>query len=241
MRSKLVVGLSLVFILSTVIFWVQPIAAQDFSYASGLAPSPFYTPKLQWRITNVTEEVVEFGFGSGQFWYARMGQALTFDIQEMGNNEISGIFTIGNLTIPANDSRIAAEIVFSIWPWFPGLVSHLDWSDVDQQATGAATSFYMNGSLDIQTTSTTKSYVYHQGPWGNQNTTLVYDLGTGILLSAHTEFFFLNDYHLGIEFITKTQNPTPLTTILFVAIFVFTIIIVSFVLVASRLQHQKEG
>ena len=241
MKSKLVIGLCLVFVLSTVTFWVQPVAAQDPSYAPGLAPSPFYTPKLQWRITNVTEEVVEFGFGSGQFWHARTGQALTFDIQEMANDEISGIFTIGNLTIPANDSRIAAEIVFSIWPWFPGLVSHLDWSAVDQQATDAAASFYMNGSLDIQTTSTTKSYVYHQGPWGNQNTTLVYDLGTGILLSAYTEFFFLNDYHLGIEFITLTQNSTNLTTMFFVAIFVVAIIIVAFAFVASRLQNKKEG
>ena len=241
MKSKFVIGLSLVFVLTTVIFWIHPTAAQDTSYAQGLAPNPFYTPKLHWRITNVTNEAVEFGFGSGQFWHARVGQALTFDIYEKTHDEISGIFTIGNLTIPSNDSRIAAEIVFSIWPWFPGLISHLDWSDVDQQATDAATSFYMNGSLDIQTTSTTKSYIYHQGPWGNQNTTLVYDLVTGILLSAYTEFFFLNDYHLGIEFIILTQNPTNLTTLLFVAIFVVAIITVAFAFALSRLQHKKGG
>jgi hypothetical protein len=239
MKNKSVIGLSLVIVLSTGLFWAQPTAAQNTSYAPGLSPNPFNTPKLQWRISNVTDESVEFGFGSGQFWHARVDQALTFDIQEIVNDEVSGIFTIGNLTIPANDSRIAAEIVFSIWPWFPGLVSHLDWNTVDQQATDAAATFFMNGSLDIQTTSTTKSYIYHQGPWGNQNTTLVYALGTGILLSAYTEFFFLNDYHLGIEFIVLTQNPTILATMLFVGFFVIAIIIVAFAFVVARLQRKK--
>ncbi|MHA2406039.1 MAG: hypothetical protein ACXACH_04730 [Candidatus Hermodarchaeia archaeon] len=239
MKNKSVIVVSLVVVLSIVFFWTQPTAAQNPSYAPELTPNLFNTPKLQWRITNVTDEVVEFGFGSGQFWRGRVGQALTFDIQEITNDEVSGFFTIGNLTIPANDSRIAAETVFSIWPWFPGLVSHLDWNTVDRQATDAAATFFMNGSLDILTTSITKSYIYHQGPWGNQNTTLVYDLGTGILLSAYTEFFFLKDYHLGIEFMILTQNPTSLTTMLFVAFFVIAIIIVAFGFVVARLQPKK--
>ena len=62
------------------------------------------------------------------------------------------------------------------------------------------------------------------------------DLGMGILLSAYTEFFFLKDYHLGIEFIILTQNPTSLTTMLFVAFFVIAIIIVAFGFVVARLQ-----
>jgi hypothetical protein len=239
MKTKPLIGLSLVVVLSTVLFWTQPIAAQNHSYAPGLTPTSFNTSKLHWRITNVTDEAVEFGFGSGQFWHARTGQELTFDIQEITNDEISGVFTIGNLTIPANDSRIAAEIVFSIWPWFPGLISHLDWNTVDQQATDAATTFFMNGSLDIQTTSTTKCYIYHQGPWGNQNTTLIYQLGTGVLLSAYTEFFFLKDYHLGIEFLLLTRTPTSLSTILFVTFFVIAIIIVAFGFVVARLQSKK--
>jgi hypothetical protein len=239
MKNNLVIRLGLVVVLSTVMFLTQPTSAQNLSYAPELTPNPFNTPKLHWRITNVTSEAVEFGFGSNQFWHARIGQALTFDIQEIANDEVSGIFTIGNLTIPANNSRIAAETVFSIWPWFPGLVSHLDWNTVDQQATDAAATFFMNGSLDIQTTSVTKSYIYHQGPWGNQNTTLVYNLRSGILLSAYTEFFFLKDYHLGIEFMILTQNPTSLTTMLFVAFFVIAIIIVAFGFVIARLQPKK--
>ncbi len=223
---KSLFGISFIFSLTVILLWIQPATAQNLSYAPGLYPTAFPTQKLHWRINNVTDEAVEFGYGSGNFWQAKAGQTIIFEIQEVINDELHGLFTIGNLTIPANDSRIAAEIVFSIWPWFPGLVSHLDWDTVDQSATDSAASFYMNGSLIIEATSTTKTYEYQQGPWGNQNTTLTYDLGTGILLSAYTEFFFLNDYHLGIDFLLLTQKPTTLTTLLFVAILIVILIII---------------
>lgn len=240
MRAKTSIGICFILSLTVILLWVQPTMAQNLSYAPGLYPTALHTHKLHWRINNVTNAAVEYGFGSGTFWQAEAGQTISFEIQEIVNDELHGLFTIGNLTIPANDSRIAAEIVFSIWPWFPGLVSHLDWSSVDQSAIEVAASFYMNGSLEIETKSTTKTYEYHQGPWGNQNTTLTYDLGTGILLSAYTEFFFLNDYHLGIDFLLITQNPTNLATLLFVAILVVVLIIVIASLAITRVRTKKE-
>lgn len=240
MRTKTSIGICFILSLTVILLWVQPTMAQNLSYAPGLYPTALHTQKLHWRINNVTNAAVEYGFGSGTFWQAEADQTISFEIQEIVNDELRGLFTIGNLTIPANDSRIAAEIVFSIWPWFPGLVSHLDWSSVDQSATEVAASFYMNGSLEIETTSTTKTYEYHQGPWGNQNTTLTYDLGTGILLSAYTEFFFLNDYHLGIDFLLITQNPTNLATLLFVAILVVVLIIVIASLAITGVRTRKE-
>lgn len=205
-----------------------------------LFPNAFSNPKLHWRITNATAEVVEYGFGTGTFWQAQAGQALTFEIQEIANGELHGSFTIGNLTLPANDSRIAAELVFSIWPWFPGLVSHLNWDAVDQAATDAAMSFYMNGSLNIRSTSKTRTYIYHQGPWGNQNTTLVYDVNSGILLAGYTEFFFLNDYHLGIVFANLTEKPTSLTALLFIGVLGIAVITFIFGFIINRRQPRKE-
>jgi hypothetical protein len=231
--------LSFVFVLSTVLLCVQPTTAQTDPYAPILYPDAFSTSKLHWRITNVTDEVVEFGFGSGTFWHAQAGQELSFEVQEIADGELTGLLTIGNLTIPANDSRIAAELVFSIWPWFPGLVSHLDWTAVDQSATEAAASLFMNGSMEIHDGFSTKRYEYHQGPSGNQNTTLIYDINSGILLSAYTEFFFLNDYHLGIDFVTITQNPTNLNTLLFLGIFTVVLVLVFFSLVISRHRTKK--
>lgn len=240
MKNKPILGLSFVFALIIFLLWAQPGSAQNMQYAPGLYPNLFSTPKLHWKITNVTSEVVEFGFGSGALWKAQAGQPLTFEIQEIADNELSGLFTIGNLTLLANDTRIAGELVFSVWPWFPGLVSHLDWTTVDQDATNAASGYFLNGSLDITTTSTTKTYVYHQGPFGNQNTTLVYDLFSGVLLSAFTEVFLLSDYHLGIEFITQTQNPTNLTTLLFVSILAIAIIVVSVSYTIMKFRKKKD-
>lgn len=231
--------LSFVFVLSTGLLCVQLTTAQGLPYASQLYPDAFSTSKLHWRITNVTDETVEFGFGSGTFWHAQAGQALSFEIQDIANDELTGLLIIGNLTLQANNSRIAAELVFSIWPWFPGLVSHLDWNAVDQAATEAATGFWMNGTLDIQEGLSTKTYKYHQGPWGNQNTTLIYDINSGILLSAYTEVFFQNDYHLGIDFVALTQNPTSLSIMLFVGVFGIVLIIVFFAIVISRARSKK--
>ena len=240
MKSKTIITLSFVCILWTLLLWVQPTTAQTSFFAGKLFPNAFSNPKLHWRITNATTEVVEYGFGTGTFWQTQAGETLTFEIQEIADDELYGSFTIGNLTLSANNSRIAAELVFSIWPWFPGLVSHLDWNTVDQAATDAATSYYMNGSLNIRSTALTRSFIYHQGPWGNQNTTLVYDVNSGILLKGYTEFFFLNDYHLGIEFVNLTQRPTNLTTLLFMGVLGSAVIILTFGFIISRRQPRKE-
>jgi len=116
---------------------------------------------------------------------------------------------MGNLTVLANDSLIGSELMLSIWPWFPGLVSSLNWADVDQKANSSATG-WMAGVLEIRTTARAKTYIYHQGPTGNQNTTLVYDVQTGILLAAYTEIYIANDYHLGLQLSEAVLLPTPL-------------------------------
>lgn len=225
MQHKPLVILSCVFIFILLFGSIQPTSAQESPYSYEVTSTGSITPTLQWQITNVTNEVVEWGFGSSSFWHASANQLLTFDIHRMENYELHGIFTIGNFTISTNDSRIGAELAFSIWPWFPGLISHLNWSNVDQDATNAATGF-MEGDLDIQTTSTTKAYTYQQGIFGNQNTTLVYDLQTGILLEGYTEFFFLKDYHLGVQFLGFRRALTNGFNLVIVFLIIITIIVI---------------
>jgi hypothetical protein len=211
---------------------ILPIAAQDITTYSDLAiPTPFLTPRLEWVITNVTTEAVEWGWGTGDYWQANAGQRITYIINEIKNDEIHGLLSIGNLTLLTNDSRLAAELTLSIWPWFPGLISHLDWTVVDQNARSAATG-WMEGTLEIQTTATTKIYTYQQGLFGNQNTTLAYDLQTGLLKAAYTEFYFQKDYHLGIELAEAIKEPSPLTVTLveFSLIFVLLIFLIIVVL-----------
>lgn len=215
----------------------QPTSAQVVPYSQEVTPTAYMSPQISWRVKNVSIEPVEYGFGSGTFWSVSENQHLIFNIQKIADNEVHGIFTIGNLTLPANDSRIAGELVFSIWPWFPGLVSHLDWMMVDQDAINAATGF-MEGELEILTSATTKTYTYHQGAWGNQNTSLTYELRSGILLEGYTEFFFLNDYHLGIEFAGTTWNLT--SAFYFVIIFILVICLTSISLIITSYRSRKE-
>lgn len=230
MRSKNPIILSCVFIFILLLGSIQKVPAQDFPYSSAVTPTPFFTKTVEWRITNVTSEVVEWGFGSGAFWQANENQHIIFDIHQLADAEVHGVFTIGNLTMPTNDSRIAAELAFSIWPWFPGLVSHLTWATVDQRASDAASGLLL-GELEILTTTSTKTYIYHQAAPGNQNTTLVYDKHTGILLEGYTEFFFLNDYHLGVELVGVTQVPTGTTYFGILLTIIFVSLIVAFVVI----------
>ena len=230
MRSRPLIFLSCVFIFLLIFGSIQKVPAQDIVYSPSVTPTPLFTKSVEWRITNVTSEVVEWGFGSGAFWQANENQHIIFDIHQHADAEVHGIFTIGNLTIPTNDSRIAAELAFSIWPWFPGFISHLTWAIVDQRAFDAASGLLL-GELEILTTTTTKIYIYHQAAPGNQNTTMIYDKQTGILLKGYTEFFFLNDYHLGVELVRVTQVPTETTYFGVLLTAIFLSLIVAFVVI----------
>jgi hypothetical protein len=215
----------------------QVVAQGAVPYSSVVTPSPFLTPpSLQWTITNVTNQVVEWGWGTGSYWKANRSDPVTFEIAAIQDNEVHGQFTIGNLTLLTNDSRIAIELVFSIWfnssIWFPGLVSPLDWVAVDQEAA-ASVSGWMAGDLEIRTSTATKTYIYHQGVYGNQNTTLIYDIRTGVLVEAYTEFFFFNDYHLGLLLIRAARQFT-LPTLFLVNITILAVVAVLLVFIHKR-------
>jgi len=202
-------------------------------YSPSVTPTPFTTPVLRWTITNVTSETVTWLWGSGTYWKATAGGEVTFHILEIRDGDLHGIFTIGNMTVYANDTTIGSELVLSIWPWFPGLVSHLDWTTVDENATDAVTG-WMEGDLEVKTTATTKTYIYRQGPYGNQNTTLIYDAATGILLEGYTEIFFGRDYHLGLRLIQATAAPTMLAVTLAGAVVAVIVVVVAVYFIRRR-------
>ncbi len=237
MDHKLIAAINLSILATLLIADILPVSTQGtVTYSEIVTPTPFLTPRLEWIITNVTAEAVEWGWGTGDYWQASVGQRIIFTIDEIKANEVHGMLSIGNLTLLTNDSRLAAELTLSIWPWFPGLISHLDWAAVDQNASSAATG-WMEGSLEIQTTETTKTYTYHQGIFGNQNTTLVYDLYTGLLKAAYTEFYFLKDYHLGIKLADAVKEPTSLTITL-VGFFLSVVLVIILIII---LRFRKKG
>ncbi|MHA1266994.1 MAG: hypothetical protein ACTSRS_17280 [Candidatus Helarchaeota archaeon] len=151
-----------------------------------------------WRIQYITPNLIAWwdsrGF-QGNF-KANENTLAVFDITTIAE-DIAGNFQIGNLTLQGvNDSDIASALALSIWPWFPGLISHLNWSKVIAAARAANTG-WMQGNLTVVEYSEFILFSYQQNQTAGQNTTLVYDLKTGLLMSAYTAY---GNYYLGIVY-----------------------------------------
>ncbi|WP_455464624.1 hypothetical protein, partial [Candidatus Hodarchaeum mangrovi] len=127
--------------------------------------------------------------------------------------------------------------------WFPGLVtSSSDWNLQKQVAQSAAEGLYTAGTLVV----TDISYSYRNASrsaiqfqytqdlsLGNQNTTLIYDKQTGVLLKAFSEIFFDHEYVIGLELITSDLiklGSTPLVTSMAVDFFVISSVILSIII-----------
>ncbi len=123
----------------------------------------------------------------------------------------AGTIEIGNLTTQTNNTKIAEVLIFSIYGWFPGLVtSSSSWNDQQQAAQEAAQGQFTLGTverIDIVYNYTGISrqainFTYNQDPnLGNQNTTLIYDKESGVLLEGYTELQFLTLYVLHLQLV----------------------------------------
>jgi len=169
-----------------------------------------YSPEIKegqshtWKIQYITNKTIAWwdsrGF-QGNF-RANEGDIVIFEINTIAD-DIEGKFIFGNMTLTlVNDSDIASALTLSIWPWFPGLISHLNWSQVIVEAKAANTGF-MQGNLTIVEYTRFILFSYQQNKTSGQNTTLIYDLNTGILMSGYTAF---GDYYLGLVYEEKLEN-----------------------------------
>ncbi|MHA2271291.1 MAG: hypothetical protein ACXACI_05470 [Candidatus Hodarchaeales archaeon] len=175
---------------------------------------------LSWEITDYNEAFV------GQWWNAthfrgvfsvQKGSRLNFTIitPQVWNYTSAywGALEFGNLSLSVVDNtETGSALTLSIYPWLPGLVTHTNWTWHQQMATTSSASEYLKGTLTTSETIFQLSkepnsaverlaiqFDYVQDSPGNQNTTLVYDLETGILLEAQTEFLFGVLYRMGLE------------------------------------------
>lgn len=134
----------------------------------------------------------------------------------------NGTIEFGNLTIQATNNKTGEVLVLSIWPWLPGLITSTDWNMQEQVALEAASGQFTNGSLSQKDTMYSYlgvsrqavNFTYRQNPTtGNQNTTLVYDKTTGVLLEGYTELNFGVPYVLRLKLVhsdlIQANNLTP--------------------------------
>jgi hypothetical protein len=134
-----------------------------------------------------------------------------------------GKFSLGNLTYENADTyEIGAALILSIYPWSPGVATHTNWTWHKSEAIRASSEGFLRGSLVISEDIPYKineyqrkaiKFSYQQNTTlGNQNTTLIYDIESGILLYGYSEIFFDSLYvielYLAISSLINANNTT---------------------------------
>ncbi|MFX0115246.1 MAG: hypothetical protein ACFFB3_11925, partial [Candidatus Hodarchaeota archaeon] len=184
------------------------IAGLDFNegnlslFSEGLAANSV----LQWKLADWNEAWVGSWWNSTSFRgtvSAQNGTLANLTITEANVQNYTssywGIIEFGNFSETVDNAETASFLSLSIYPWYPGLVTHTNWAWHEFEAQNAVQEGFMNGTLSISETKhqilgTERNaiiFTYKQDKTiGNQNTTLVYDKETGVLLETHTEILF---------------------------------------------------
>ncbi|MHA2233469.1 MAG: hypothetical protein ACXAB4_13385 [Candidatus Hodarchaeales archaeon] len=177
-------------------------------YTDGLATNSY----MQWEITEYNEALVADWWNltsdRGAF-RANIGSLVNFTIAQAQPQNLSstykGILEFGNLSLMVDNAETGSNLVLSVYPWLPGLITHTNWTWHKAQAqTGLGV--FVNGTLSILDTTTeilgvereAVIFAFEQDKPGNQNTTLFYDKDTGVLLKADTEVRFASLFRMSL-------------------------------------------
>ncbi len=178
-----------------------------------------------WNEVNTTQ-----WWSQGIYVNAKIGSNVIYNITNSQDNMTdpnSGYFSIGNVSKQMTDNAdLASTFTLSIYPWSPGFVTNpTNWTENENIAKSAAATGYLQGSLSISNDISynasgflrvANEFTYMQNSsLGNQNTTLIYDKATGVLLYAKSEIFFSTLYKIELELQSSTlitSNNVPSTS-----------------------------
>lgn len=168
-----------------------------------------------WNLSQWNSNVDVQWYSKGIFIHASPNTNVTYDVTKAYNNATdpnSGSFSIGNATnVQTDNYDLANTFALSVYPWSPGfVVNPNNWTYYQQAAKDAASA--MPGTMKISQGVGNASNLYrvayvfqfNQTSGGNQNTTLVYDRFTGVLIYAYSEFFFTNLYKIELQLTSST-------------------------------------
>jgi len=125
-----------------------------------------------------------------------------------------------SLTNKSNNA-IADALILGISPWYPGILTTINWTYHNETAEAQASSEYMEGTLNISSNNGFLTYNYIQKS-GAQKTILVYNETSGIMDNWNTSF---GSYYLEARLQREEIPSFPI-----VLIFGFSILAVIFVL-----------
>jgi len=187
-------------------------------YSSLAEPDLFSRPQFIWDIVESPDVPFAWGWTERKTWIADDQNKMFFEVTEI-QDDVTGMFSIGNLSLFANDTDIARELVLGVWgltPFFPGLVVPIGETQLAQLNETAHKSAkrvhgnYLNGTMETEYSNVTNGatlyecivFDYEQDPtaFGEpQRTELAYDLRTGLLVRGNTSYSFGEPYSLVIE------------------------------------------
>ena len=168
-----------------------------------------------WNLAQWNSQVDVQWWSKGLYIHATPNTNVIYNVTKAYNNATdpnSGTFSIGNATnVQTDNLDLANQFALSIYPFAPGfVVNPNNWTYYEQQARDAAKS--LSGDLKISQGIGNASNLYrvsyvfqfNQTSNGNQNTTLVYDRFTGVLIYAYSEFFFSSLYRIELQLDSST-------------------------------------
>lgn len=243
-------GLLIAFL--TLYFLTANIVASSDDYYQPLVPSPQGNTTVNWRMVEVPELAVQWGWTGEGAWFAESGNIMSFTITTL-DEYITGDLTIGNFTIEANNTDAARELVLGVWgltPFFPGLVVTISQDNLDDLNVTAYASAervqgnYLNGTMESSyepvvvggTSYDCIVFDYEQDPSGfgePQRTYLAYDTLTGILVRANTSVTIVNEYILILE-LESILPPGPDMLLIMGGLSVVAIVVIVIVVVKRR-------
>ena len=86
-----------------------------------------------------------------------------------------------------SNNAIADALILSISPWYPGILTTINWTYHNEMAESSASSEGMEGALNISSNNGFRTYNYIQKS-GAQKTMLVYNETSGVLDNWNTSF-----------------------------------------------------
>jgi len=186
---------------------------------SGRFPVEFYPGEnFSWKIDNISDGTNQWinwssmNFSSAIDWYANNSDSLQFTVEDYveieNKNFLRGSMSMGNLSVSTNDYNIGTNLILSAYPWVGGLVSlEEDWETLKTETpfdTAAATIQYdQKIVLGVEINTVTLSYNE-----SFQQTEVVYEEVTGILISTNTTFGL---FHLEMHLLSSSI-PLPALT-----------------------------
>ncbi len=243
---------SLMIALLTLCFLTANVVASSDDYYQPLVPSPQGDTIVNWRMVEVPELAVQWGWTGEGAWLAESDGIMSFAITAL-DEYVTGDLTIGNFTIEANNTDVAKELVLGVWgltPFFPGLVVAIGQDNLDDLNITAYASAervygnYLNGTMESSyepvivggTSYDCIVFDYEQDPSGfgePQRTYLAYDTLTGVLVRANTSVTIVNEYILVLE-LQSILPPGPDMLLIVGGLSVVAIVVIVIVVVKRR-------